>query len=149
MMFDCTARDAVFEYLVAHGYTGNAEAYWDEMRKQSYWTEIRLFKELRITQLLEDYPTLKPFVDRVLPQAARHFESVRTDRGYGEPHIGFDGSKGRSRVVRPRPVRVEGVYFEFKERDNQCVVRVQTYVNSEFHRDKYFKFPAKKRKERK
>jgi hypothetical protein len=143
MMFDCTARNQVFEYLVANGYTGDAEPFWDEMRRQSYLTEIRLFRDSRIIQLLASYPTLKPFVDRVIPQAAGRFDSVRTDRGYGDAFISFNDSKARRQEVCPTPLRIEGVTLDFDERDGYCEVRVRTYVNNEFRRDKYFRFPAK------
>jgi hypothetical protein len=146
MMFDCTARAAVNEYLVSNGYTGDATAFWDEMRRQSYRTEVRLFQELRLATLLVTYPSLKQFVNRVIPLAAQRFDSANTDRGYADAYISFNDSKARRQEVRPTPLRIEGVTLDFEERDDYCEVRVRTYVNNEFRRDKYFRFPAKKGK---
>jgi len=144
MMFDDKARVEVLKHLRATGYTGCAEAFWDEMRRQSYRTEVRLFHDVRLATLLADYPGLKRFVNQVIPLAAQRFDSVNTDRGYGDAYISFNDSKARRQEVRPTPLRIEGVTLDFEERDRYCEVRVRTYVNNEFRRDKYFRFPAKK-----
>lgn len=146
MKFDNIARQEIFKHLVATGYTGTKDAFWDEMRRQSYWAEIRLFSQSRIVRLKADYPTLKAFVDRALPLAARRFDSVNTDRGYGDAYISFNKKDARRQEVRPTPLRIEGVTFDFEERENYCDVRVRTYVNNEFRRDRTFRFIAKKGK---
>lgn len=146
MMFDALARQEVFKHLVATGYTGAEDDFWDEMRRQSYWSEIRLFSQSRLAQLKANHPTLKTFVDRALPLVARRFDSVNTDRGYGDAYISFNKKDARRQEVRPTPVRIEGVTFDFEERDGYCDVRVRTYVNNEFRRDRTFRFAAKKGK---
>lgn len=144
MMFDDIARKEVLKHLAAAGYTGAAEGFWWEMRRQSYETEVRLFHKSRLAALLGRYPALKRFVDHVIPLVAQRFDVARTDRGYGDAYISFNDSRARRQEVRPTPLRIEGVTFDFEEQENYCEVRVRAYVNNEFRRDRYFRFPTKK-----
>lgn len=141
-MFNDQARRNVFQFLQGNGYQGTAEVFWNEMRHQSYLTEIELFRQSRIIRAIQCHKGLKEFVDKVFAQLVSRFDSLQTDRAYAEcAYISFNCSSARRQEVRSSPLRLDGVTLEFEELKDFCRVRVKAYLNNEFRRDKYFEFP--------
>lgn len=146
MMFDEQARKALHSQLRAEGYRGSSKALFDELRAQSYGTEVRLFVSSALSVTLANYPAAYELMSRLCRQAQSRFDyawTSTTDLGR-ETSIVFSHTK-RHKRKRGSPLRLEGVTVSAEIREGRATVRVQAYIGNERSRNifRYFELQQK------
>lgn len=148
MKLDAQGREDVFAFLKTQGYTGTLEQWWDEVRRQTYHSEIRIFERVWLDKaFVGKAPEAGAFLRWLLRLATPHFNSARVC-GDGVPEVSFtfNREEARRQEHTPRPLRLDGLCLDIEFRDDQVQVRCCAYVNNEFRRNRYFTFKPESRK---
>lgn len=143
MMLDPTSRNDLFVFMRELGYTGTKELWLEQLRRETYKSELRCFDSVWLAGPLErEFPQAAAFLRRVLKIATPHFNQARVWDSSRGGSISLNRSEARRRARTPRPLRLDGMSLDLERRDGRLEVRCLLYVNNEFRRDRYFIFHA-------
>ena len=147
MILDLTSRNDLFAFMREHGYTGTKDLWLEQLRRETYKSELRVFDSVWLAGSLEkEFPQAADFLRHLLKTATPHFNQARVWDSNRGGSISLNRSEARRQIRTPRPLRLDGMSLDLERRDGRLEVRCLLYVNNEFRRDRYFIFQARQSK---